>query len=352
VARRSRSDFGSIRQRESGAWQASYSTPQGRRVSLGTYRTRADAAAALSKVHQELVTGDWINPAGRTVLLSDWIARWKDTLIELRPSSRVRDIGYVKRYIQPSFGTWELGQIDHLNIQKWVTGLTGQNLAPATVRTASQLLSKIMAGAVRAGLIRANPCDGVRCPKIERKEMRFLTPAEVLSLADSIDVQYRALVVLGAFGGLRMGEMLGLQWNRVNLDSGTVDVAEILTEVDGHLHRGPPKTRAGRRTVPLPRIATAALQVHFDRTEHNMGVSVFTAPEGGSVRLASWRRRFWKRATKNAGLDPLRPHDLRHTAVAMWSQSQGGRVSGWPRLRRLFVGQVRSPLPRLRTQSQ
>jgi len=321
VAKRSRRDFGNIRQRESGAWQASYSSPQGRRVSLGTYRTRGDAAAALAKVHQELASDNWISPTGRAVLLADWITRWEDCLIELRPSSRVRDLGYIARYIQPSFGHWQLGQVDHLSVQAWVTGLARRGLAPATVRTASQLLSKIMAGAVRAGLIRANPCEGVRCPRIERREMRFLNPAEVHVLAASIDNRYRALVTLGAFSGLRMGELLGLQWERVDLESGSIDVAEILTEADGHLFRGPPKTRAGRRSVPLPRVAVAALQEHFDSTEGSLGGPVFTSPEGGPVRLASWRRRYWKPAVEIARLVPLRPHDLRHTAVAMWIEA-------------------------------
>jgi len=45
---------------------------------------------------------------------------------------------------------------------------------------------------------------------------------------------------------------------------------------------------------------------------------VFRAPEGGPVRLASWRRRFWAPAIARAGLAPLRPHDMRHSAVSLW----------------------------------
>jgi integrase len=56
--------------------------------------------------------------------------------------------------------------------------------------------------------------------------MRYLNPAEIACLAEVIRPQYRALVFIGAYGGLRIGELAGLCRSRVNLDAGTVDVAE------------------------------------------------------------------------------------------------------------------------------
>jgi site-specific recombinase XerC len=75
----------------------------------------------------------------------------------------------------------------------------------------------------------------VRLPKVEREEMRFLNPAEVAWLADVIDARYRALVLVAAYGGLRIGELAGLRRRRVDLLRGTVDVAEIVVEVRGEL---------------------------------------------------------------------------------------------------------------------
>jgi integrase len=104
----------------------------------------------------------------------------------------------------------------------------------------------------------------------------------------------------------------------VDVKGRTVDVAEILTEVEGHLHPGQPKTRAGRRIVPLPRVAATALKEHMKAHPGADGDYVFTSPEGGPVRLAGWRNRFWRPAVEKAKLEPLTPHDLRHTAVALW----------------------------------
>ena len=83
--------------------------------------------------------------------------------------------------------------------------------------------------------------------------------------------------------------------------------------------RGAPKTKAGRRTVPVaPTIATA-LEDHMGTyTPPEPQAPVFAGAGGGTLRAAAWRSRFWTPATRAAGLAPLRVHDMRHTAVALW----------------------------------
>ena len=103
-----------------------------------------------------------------------------------------------------------LTRIGQRDVRAWVAGLTAKNLAASTVQRCYQLLSKVMAAAVDAGMIPQTPCRRVPLPRIERKEMRFPSPAEVWKLADAIGPEYRALILLGAFGGLRIGEMAGL----------------------------------------------------------------------------------------------------------------------------------------------
>ena len=66
-------------------------------------------------------------------------------------------------------------------------------------------------------------------PTIEWEEMRFLTPAEIVDLAEAIHARYRALVFVGAYGGLRMGELAGLRQSRIDLLAEAITVAETLT---------------------------------------------------------------------------------------------------------------------------
>jgi integrase len=111
--------------------------------------------------------------------------------------------------------------------------------------------------------------------------------------------------------------LAGLRRRRVDLLRRTVEVAEIVTEVRGELLVGPPKTRASRRRVGLPRAVTGELARHLGMLG-DLDELVFTAPQGGPLRVTAFRARVWRPATRAAGLDGLRIHDLRHTAVALW----------------------------------
>jgi integrase len=114
------------------------------------------------------------------------------------------------------------------------------------------------------------------------------------------------LVFVGAYGGLRIGELARLRRSRVDL-----------AEVQGKLHSGPPKTKASRRRVSLPGGVIEELAVHL-RAPGRPTDYVFRAPAGGPPRINRFRHRVRLPATLAAGLPGLRIHDLRHTAVALW----------------------------------
>jgi integrase len=124
-------------------------------------------------------------------------------------------------------------------------------------------------------------------------------------------------VLVASYGGLRIGELAGLRPHRIDLDRGRVDIAEIAVEVRGEVVWGAPKTRAGRRSVSLPGPVVDELRDHL--AAHAGRDLVFPGPGGRTpLRTPTWRRRVWQPAVDAAGLAPLRPHDLRHTAVALW----------------------------------
>ena len=82
----------------------------------------------------------------------------------------------------------------------------------------------MLSGAVHDGLLAANPLDGLRLPSLIREEMRFLVPGDISRLADAVDGRYRALVLLGAYGGVRIGELAGLQTQDLDMLRGVVSV--------------------------------------------------------------------------------------------------------------------------------
>jgi integrase len=96
-------------------------------------------------------------------------------------------------------------------------------------------------------------------------------------------------------------------------------VDQALTEVNGELAFGPPKTKRSRRTVPLPRRIIDQLERHLDDyVTTSPDALVFTGPKGGCLRRAGFRRAWWQPAVASAGLSGLKFHELRHTFVAIW----------------------------------
>jgi integrase len=282
-----------------------------------SFTRRKDAEAFLTEQEAAKLKGAWVDPRHGRTLFRDWHAEWWGSVVNLRPKTRVRDEMAFRVYVLSRFGTMPLDAITQREVRAWVASLTSRRLAPATVQKAYQLFAKVMTAAVESGMLTQTPCRGVALPRVEREEMRFLNPAEIACLADAIRPGYRALVLVGAYGGLRIGELAGLRRSRVDLVRGTVDVAEILVELEGKLLFGPPKTRASRRKVGLPHRVVEELAVHL-RAPGRPTDPVFKAPSGGPLRVTGFRARIWRPATVAAGLDGLRIHDLRHTAVALW----------------------------------
>jgi integrase len=297
-------------------YRVRYRDPAGGQRSK-VFARKADAQRFLNETETAKARGTWTDPSLGRVLFRDWLGEWWATTTNLRASTRERDESLLRRLALSRFGDAPLAAISQRDVRAWVAELSAGPLAPATVQKAYQLLGKVMGAAVDAGMLAQSPCRRVPLPKVEREEMRFLTPAEVATLADAIQPRYRALVLVGAYGGLRIGELAGLRRSRVDLLRGTVTVAEIVVEVRGVLHMGPPKTRASRRTVGLPRFVVEELAAHLAEPG-DPEAFVFTAPEGGPLRVHNFRARVWRPATRAAGLDGLRIHDLRHTAVALW----------------------------------
>lgn len=315
-------------------YRVRWRSPDGRSRSQ-TFDKKVDADRQLTLVQHSKLDGSYVDPGAGRLTITEWVPIWRAGIVDLRPSTLARDDGYVERYILPAFGSTRLVELDHASVTAWVAEMvtTGPRpwwdvveepkrkrrpLSPATVTKCAQILGKIMTAAVAAGRLKSSPCVGIKLPRIEREEMRFLTPAEITALAGAIDPCYRAAVLLGAYGGLRVGELWGLQAGRVDVLRSRVDVAEILVEVSGVLHFGPPKTKAGRRAVPLPRVALDALSDHLRSYPAGPKDLVFRTVEGDPTRLSNWRHRIWEPAVKEAKLEHLRPHDLRHTAVALW----------------------------------
>jgi integrase len=148
--------------------------------------------------------------------------------------------------------------------------------------------------------------------------MRILDPEEIRAVAEAVPERYRALVLLLAYAGLRIGEATALRVQHLDLLRGRVEVVEAFSEVSAGLILGETKTGA-QRSVTLPRLVRDALEKHLEKFPPGRNDLVFTTSTGEPIRRRNFRTRVWMPAIQSAQLDRPWPrvHDLRHTSVAL-----------------------------------
>ena len=305
----------SVEKTEHGTYRIRFRTPDGRSRSK-SFKRRVDADAFAATVETSKLQGTYTDPALGKTRFGEWAKHVQASRVNLAPSTRARDDAYFRNFILPAFADQPLSRVNPLQVQSWVSTLLSKDYAPATIRKAYQLLSTAFDAAVTSDLIPRSPCRGIRLPKETRDEMRFLSPEEVEKLADAIHPRYRALVLTGAYTGLRPGELLGLKVDRLDMLRRQLRVVEALTEVKGQIRLGPPKSKASRRTVTMPTFLVDELAQHLARY-HDPDGWVFSSPQGGPIRRTNFRRRFWIPAVRASVGEPLRLHDLRHSHAAM-----------------------------------
>lgn len=286
----------------------------GRQLTLGTYESRQEAFDAIDDARSGGVRGRFIDPTWGRIRVAVVADRWWLTRTGHRASTRARDRIVLDRHLLPEFGNAQLIELTHEEVQAWVNRLAAR-LAPATVQRCFTVLRQVLNFAVDNRLLPMNPAERIVLPRREPFEARFLTPDELETLAATVDVRSRALVLVMAWARLRVGEGLGLRRIDLGLTTGRLRIAKNLVEVGGQLSEGPPKTTAGRRSISLPPSIVAELRLHVTRFG---GESyLFTTPNGLLWRAEDWRTRIWRPAVERAGLAPLRPHDLKHRGVAL-----------------------------------
>ena len=301
------------------AYLVRYRMPDGTQRSK-QFKRKRDAEGFVNFVEVDRMQGNLIDPRLGRITVAEWYAKWWPTVNNLRRTTKSKDHAHFRTHVLPTFGNVPLAALDRTSLRSWVHSLSdteGAALAPATVHRVVQVFNKCVRAAHEDRLIVHNPVEHLPLPRIERKEMRFIGHEELWHLAEVIDPRFRSFVLLGGYGGLRLGEMLALRWGRVDFLRRRVKVVETLTSVAGDLAFGPPKTRAAVRSVPLPRPVCDEL-ARLATPNIDPDELVFRTINGLPIRAELFRRRTWAPATKAAGLAPLRIHDLRHSAVSLW----------------------------------
>ena len=307
--------FGRIRRLPSGRWQARYKGPDGiDRAAPSTFATKRDAEVWLAKTEVAILSDQWLDPDAGAVAFGEYARSWIDERPGLRPKTLELYRYLLRSQLDPVFARWPVRDIREPHVRRWRKDRLDVGVSSVTVAKAYRLLRAVMNTAVDDGLTPRNPCRIKGAGQEKSPERPVLTIAQVFSLADAITPQYRALILLAVFTGLRWGELAALRRCDIDLDGQIVRVMRQLSEVRGSAPAFvAPKSEAGRRAVVIPAVVTPDLTWHLARfTAPGDDALVFTSRNGAPLRHTNFRRRHWLPALREAGLANVHFHDLRH----------------------------------------
>ncbi|MCZ4492087.1 MAG: site-specific integrase, partial [Conexibacter sp.] len=218
----------------------------------------------------------------------------------------------IRVYIVPAIVGRRLHDVRRRDIQGFVDRLRADGLGASTIHNKLDPLRVMFRRAVRDDVIAVDPTEGLDMPAIRGRRDRIATVADAEALIDAAPRQDRAMWACAFYAGLRRGELRALRWRHVDFDAGVIRVEDGWDDQEGAQDA---KTEAGRRTVPMAGALRRALAAHKLATGRADDDLVFGRSASLPFIPSTTRRRALK-AWEAAGLEPLSPHEARHTCAS------------------------------------
>lgn len=325
--RRPRRSWGKIHQERSGRYQASYTGPDlARHTAPVTFSARMDAEYWLANERRLVERGDWTPPKfraaqkhSRTQTFGEYATGWVEHR-NVKPRTRQ---GYSELLAGPlaKLDGIPLNLITPEGIRGWFSGLGTKT--PTRNSHAYSLLHAVLATATSDGIISANPAKIRGAMNVATKRQAIvLTPEQVAKIATEIRPQLKAAVLIGAWCGLRWGEMTELRRRDITPDGTAIRVGRGVTHRAGKCHILTPK--GGKpRTVNVPQYIAPDIADHL---AHHVAADVDALLFPGALTACNHMpdrtfRDHFRAACRSVGItDNVRIHDMRHTAATTASR--------------------------------
>jgi len=323
---------GHIRERSPGHWAIVIDlrdpeTGKRRRKWHSFRGTKRAAQVECSRLISELKGGLYIEPAKVTVrqFLERWLEHMKS---QVAPRTHERYSEIALKCLAPLIGDVLLPKIEAFRISGAYSKALSEGrrdgkggLSPRTVGHMHRILRQALQQAVRWQLLARNPADTVRPPKVEKSEMRALTPDETAELLEAVRPTRMFIpVLLAVTCGLRRGEITGLRWRSVDLDNTQISVISSTEQTRAGVREK--ETKSGRaRTVTLTALAVDELRRHkVKQAEELLRIGLrqsddihVTAQADGQLLKPNSLTHEFVRFIAGTKLPRIRFHDLRHT---------------------------------------
>ena len=309
-------------------WEARYTTGYdpgtGRQIQRSvTGKTQKEASQKLKKATAAIDAGTYTAPSRMTV--GAWLDTWTtEYLGGVKPSTVAAYKSTVKNHLKPGLGAIRLDELNAHTIQSLYNRL-GDTRSPKTVKNVHGILHKALQQAVINRYIPFNPAEACVLPRAERKELKPLDDALISAFLKAVKGhQFEDLFRVALFTGIREGEILGLCWDVVDLDKGTIHIIRQLQKISGEWVLVTTKNSKGRTITLAPFVVQILRTVKHQQLENRLRYGdcwedsgfVFTNELGQHLNRHTVLKNF-KKIMAQIGSPETRFHDLRHSyAVA------------------------------------
>ena len=258
---------GTIFKREDGRWQGQFVSGRnpetGKLIRHSVYgKTQREVAAKLREATASIDCGTYQEPNKLTV--AEYAKEYFSTCaVNLSHNTQVSYKRILDKHILPALGKVKLTDLNHRQVQRFVTSLSAQKgLSAKTVRNIHGVLHNMLESAVRDELLLRNVSERCSLPRVTQHQVRAITTAELSRFLQAIDgKQFRNIFFIDIFSGLRLSEILGLRWDDVDFDYDCIYVRQQLQQKqikgDFSYFLAPPKEGKQRKII----LAQNAMQV-------------------------------------------------------------------------------------------
>ena len=332
MAKKRANGEGNIRKRKDGRWEgrytAGYDEKTGKRLIKNVLgKTQAEVKEKLAKAVAEAESVD----VGRAdeYTLGTWLQTWYE--LYAKPHLRFSTAEYYRRgielHITPRIGDIPLKKLTGRDLQGLYKDLREHGrlreaqkgkqpgLSDSTIRGIHTMLHNALDRAVKERLIVRNPADDCVPPKIPKHEMKILPPEQIKSYLTAADQRgVLPMFYLELISGLRKGELVALQWSDLDIENKTISVSKQAGRNNaGEPDITRPKTENSIRKISIPQDAVDLLVAEHQK--HPSNPWMFPSPKTGEMYHPDSVVNIHKKILKDAGLEHLRFHDLRHPYV-------------------------------------
>ena len=256
-------------------------------------------------------------------LLTQWLEKYEKDRVKARTYSRYQ--GLLELHILPELGEVELEVLTRRRIQEFLTQKkkegslrnSGEGLSATTINLMLTVLNLAFEYACDMEYLEENPCTRLKRVPDDSKNIEAFTKEEQRKIEEQIvESNDRRLfgIILCLYTGLRIGELLGLEWRDVDFERGVIKIDKtVYRDKNGsgnwELIIDTPKTKSSKREIPLPRYLLELMQ---NQKDANISNYVVENKKGERMSIRSYQYMF-ERLTEKAGVRKLNFHALRHT---------------------------------------